>query len=270
MMSGGCEPVGEPALPGRPPLVVEGWIEEGLPPVVMLTRAVDLTGDSATFDGFVEKWARVSVFDGETRHVLTGRINRDYVPEFIYTAAELVGQPGHTYRLLVETETDTLTASATMPGHPRLERLEAERVGGSDTLWLLKAYVGQVAEGDYYKLFVREDGEDRRYYGAFMGTFSASAYAAEDGWTITRGLHATYDDTDSPFSHYFKSGSRVSVRLCSLESAVYDFWNVYDSNISMGQNLFFTFAGNCPGNIDGGLGYWAAYGMSSRSIVIPD
>lgn len=64
-------------------------------------------------------------------------------------------------------------------------------------------------------------------------------------------------------------GSRISVRVCSIEPAIYDFWTAYDSNISLSQNLFFTFAGNCPGNVKGGLGYWGAYGTSKRSITIP-
>jgi len=39
--------------------------------------------------------------------------------------------------------------------------------------------------------------------------------------------------------------------------------------VLMSGNLFFTFADNCPTNIDGGLGYWAAYGSSLSIINIP-
>ena len=114
----GCVDDG-PEMPDGPmPLVVEGWIEEGLAPVVMVTRAVDLTTDTASFDGFVEKWARVSIYDGDERYVLTGSVNRDYMPPFIYTSSRLRGQTGHTYRLVVETESDTVEAETTMLPSP--------------------------------------------------------------------------------------------------------------------------------------------------------
>ena len=250
-------------------LVVEGWIEEGMAPVVMLTHAVDLTADTASFDGFVEKWARVSVYDGDTQYILTGAVNHNYMPEFIYTSSRLRGRAGHTYRLLVETDTDTLEAVATMPPAPYIGRLEAVKAEENDTLWYIRAYLDGVESGRCYKLFARDFDDDRRYYATFMGTFRGESYSADEGRTITRGIHATYDDTEEPFSHYFTPGSRVSVRACSMEPELYDFWSVYDSNISLSQNLFFTFAGNCPGNVRGGLGYWAAYGMSQRSITIP-
>ena len=83
LCTAGCVDDG-PAMPDGPmPLVVEGWIEEGMAPIVMVTRAVDLTTDTASFDGFVEKWARVSIYDGEERYMLTGRINNDYMPPCI-------------------------------------------------------------------------------------------------------------------------------------------------------------------------------------------
>lgn len=254
---------------GPLPLVVEGWIEEGQPPVVMLTHAVDLTGDVASFDDFVEKWARVSIFDGDTRYILTGRVNNAYTPSFIYTSSRLKGRIGHTYRLLVETETDTLEAFATMLPRPDLVRLEAVRVEDSDSMYSIRAYVDNLRPDGYYKLFSRDFSQDERYYATFTGNFAGYSYNPDEGITVTRGIHSTFEDKDA-FSHYYKAGSRVSVKACSLEPEIYEFWRVYDSSVSLSGNLFFTFAENCPSNISGGLGYWVAYGTSQRTIVIPE
>lgn len=258
----------EPLPPTKMPLVVEGWIEQGEAPVVIVTHAIDLTVDSASFEGFVEKWGRVSVFDGDKRYILTGRINKNYTPGFIFTSSRLVGEPGHTYRLLIETETDTVEAVAHMLPSAEISRIEVERQAGSDSLYSLRAYVDKLDSEAHYKFFARSHTLEKRFYGSFLGTFPATSYNPEQGMTITRGIHSPYEDAADNFNHYYTLGDRVSVKLCTLEPQIYDFWHAYDSNVSLSQNIFFTFAGNCPSNIRGGLGYWAAYGTFNRTVVI--
>jgi hypothetical protein len=250
------------------PLVVEGWIEDGLAPIVMVTHAVDLTTDTASFDGFVEKWGRVSIYDGDTRYILSGRLNRDYTPSFIFTTSKLKGEPGHTYRLLIETEDATVEAVTTMPEPPEIATVEAVKVADNDTLYTLTAHLADVDPNGYYKFFTHTTELESRYYSAFLGSFAASDYDTTAGWNITRGIHSLYNSDDT-FNHYFVSGQHVYVKLCSMEQEIYDFWHVYDSSISLSQNLFFSFSDNCPSNIVGGLGYWAAYGTSRASILIP-
>jgi len=249
------------------PLVVEGWIEDGTAPVVILTHAVDLTQETASFDDCVEKWARVSVFDGDTRHVLSGSINDSYTPSFIYTTSHLKGEPGHTYRLLIETEEATLEATATLAEAPEITKLEAIAEAGNPDLYSIRAHVDGIEADRHYKFFTKTNKTDSRFYGSFLGTFAGKEYTPDEGYPITRGIHGTYDSDE--FSHHFTHGEKVTVKLCSLESGIYDFWKTYDSNISLSNNIFFTFTHNCPTNIKGGLGYWAAYGTSFRTIRIP-
>ena len=267
-----CEDT-DPTLtsPSEIPLVVEGWIEEGALPIVMVTHAVDLTVDTASFDGFVEKWCRVSVEDtgsGE-RYFLTGRINNDYTPSFIFTHTRLRGQAGHTYRLMVETDDTVAVAEATLSPAPAIDSLTICKTAGSDSLYSIQAYSSGVESDGDYKFFARAIDTESRYYPTFLGTFHGSDYSASQGWNITRGTRAQYSDDDTTFSHHFRSGERVMVKLCTIDPAVYTFWHSYDSNVSLSANLFFTFTDNCRGNIDGALGYWAAYGTSVRSITIP-
>lgn len=249
------------------PLVIEGWIEEGESPIVIVTHAIDLTQPTDSFDDLVEKWGRVSIFDGDTRYVLTGRLNKDYMPSFIFTSTRLKGKVGHTYRLLVETESDTVQSVATMLPTAELLPLEAVKVADSDSLYFVKARISEINKDGYYKFFAKSLSTESRYYGSFLGTFSGAQYDDSKGFEITKGVHSGY--ADEPFEHYYVAGDRVTVKLCSLEPAVYDFWKVYDENVMLSQNLFFTFDGNCPSNIDGALGYWAAYGSMIRTILIP-
>lgn len=253
------------------PLVVEGWIEEGAAPVVMVTHAVDLNTDTASFDGFVEKWCRVSVEDIENgqKQLLTGRINDSYTPSFIFTHTRMRGQTGHTYRLTVETEDTTAVALSTLMPAPAIDSLKALKAEGSDSLYSIQAYASGIEPDRDYKFFVRLIDRENRYYPTFLGTFHGTEYNTGNGWNLTKGTRALYSDDDLTFSHYFSSGDRVLVKLCTIDSPVYDFWHSYDNNVSLSSNLFFTFTENCIGNLDGALGYWAAYGTSLLSITIP-
>ena len=268
-----CEDYERP-VQGQMPLVVEGFIEEGANPVVIVTHALDLTGDSLNLDACIEKWGRVSIYDGDKRHILSGRINDNYTPSFIFTSNRLRGEQGHTYRLFIETQTDTVEAVSTITPAPKIARLEAVPSEESDTLFSIKAYLEGLSPDGYCKFFTRRIGKEKRDYASFLGTFAVSEYNPGSGWTVTRGITYHAMDNDG-FSHYFRRGEAVNVKVCSLESAVFDFWKVYERNVSMSNNLMFSFSENCPTNLRSlgsrgvaPLGYWAAYGASSRIIEL--
>ena len=259
----------EPIDPADIPLVVEGWIEEGQNPVVMVTHAADLTVDEPSFDNFVEKWCRVSIYDDDRQYVLTGRLNNNYTPPLIFTSTRLKGRAGHTYRLTVETEDRVLTSSVTMTAPPHLDSLRAERVPGNDSLYSIRAFVTP-GECKYMKFFVKALPDESRYYPSFLGTIATEEYDPTEGIVITRSKRSEFNDSVAEsFTHYFEPGQTVLVHACSVQPEVFRFWQVYDATVSLSENLFFSFNSNLPGNIDGGLGYFAGYGSSERAIRIP-
>lgn len=249
------------------PLVVEGWIETGEAPVVIVTHAVDLTADRPSFDDVVEKWCRVIIRDVSTgrEYPLTAHKNESYRPSFVFTTSRLKGKPGGEYLLTVETETDTVSAVTKILTSPAVNKISPERQ--DDGQYALLGYFSGFEPNGFYKIFVKEIGKDARFYPAFMATFRGSDYDDEKGVVITRGVHATYEE-DS-FSHYFEAGSTVMVRVARITEDIYNFWKVYDSNVSLSNNIFFTFTENCPGNIDGGLGYFAGYGSAVSALRLP-
>lgn len=270
---GACE---EPQRPENypMPLVVEGFIEEGGNPVVIVTHALNLTLDSIALEDCLEKWGRVSVFDGNRRYLLSGRVNNGYTPSFIFTNTRLRGVAGHTYRLLIETEYDTVEAEATIGPAPVIERLEAIKAATSDTLFSIRAYLADMPAGVHCKFFTRNLKTEKRYYASFLGTFAAHEYDPAAGRDITRGI--TYKSHDNKeYSHYFRAGEMVDVKVCSMDEPVYNFWTVYERNVSLSDNIMFSFSENCPSNLRSlssrgvnPLGYWAAYGVNSRLIVV--
>lgn len=276
------------------PLVIEGWIETGEAPVVIITRAVDLTQETPSFDNFVEKWCRVSIYDNDLRYLLSGRINNGYTPSFIFTSTRLKGKLGHSYRLLVETS-DSIhsaeyTSAAVIEPAPTIEEALPVAVQG-DSLYKINIRLADLEEEGYYKIYTQTLGKEGRYYPAFTSTFSGDDYNESAGIDITRGIRTdfsglqfgndisesgnpdseTYDDdyySDNSFSHFFEKDDIVKIKVCRISKENYDFWKAYDANVSLGNNMFFTFMENCPSNIPGALGYWGAWGQSEIAIRI--
>lgn len=268
LLFAGCDDEPRPSRPGRMPLVVEGWIEEGERPVVIITRAIDLTRPMDSLENYVEKWCRVSIDDGEQRYFLTARINHDYIPSFIYTTNRLRGRRGIDYKLVIETEDDTLTAITSIQPSVRIDSVKVARTANSDTLYQINVFAGGIVDGSgYYKFFSRVVNKERRYYSSFLGTFESSVYDAEVGYSVSKGIHNTFEG-DQKFSPFYCKGDTVDVKLCRLSEEQFRFWTVYENSVSLSGNAFFNVAHDCPSNISGALGYWFGYGAFSRRVVI--
>lgn len=258
----------EPAdgITRKMPLVVEGWIEDEALPVVIVTRATDFNDGNAPLDNLVERWCRVTVSDGLQSEVLPMRINSNYKPGVIYSANRLRGKAGQTYTLMVETDTDTVTAVTTIPPVARLDSLHTMRVDGCDTIFSIRAYARiDASKSRYYKFFTQVRGRESRFYSSFLGTFTADEYDGVQGWNVAKGIHDTFGEHYTP---YYLCGDTVDVKLCTMDSTAYEFWQAYENTVSLSGNMFFTVSEGCPSNISGGLGYWAGYGTSMARIII--
>ncbi len=276
LLTAACDEVAEPAMPEETPIVAEGWIENGATPVVIVTRAVDLTQDAPSMDNFVEKWCRVSIFDNDVQYLLTGTINNAYTPPFIYTSSRLKGRAGHTYRLMIETDTDTIMSQPlTLPDPPAIASLTAEIADSiPEPSYTLRLKLKNPDPEGYYKIYGQSLGIDSRYYPTFMGTFAGRDYDPEKGLMVSRGIHSGYA-ADS-ISHFYAGGERVMIKVARIELDVFDFWQAYDANVSLSGNLLFPATVNCPSNLSNlnphlpsPLGYWSPQAISESAIRIP-
>lgn len=263
-----CESVPEPQA-GDPPLVVEGWLNEGEAPLVIVTRAVDMADTLGDFADVVEKWCRVTVIeDGEREVTLVARKNGAYMPSFVYTSTRIKGKVGHRYALRVEAYDTVAVAETALLPSARISRLEAEPV--SDGRYKVRAWLDGLEPAACYKLYCRSIGKEKHMYPALMGNVSAADYDPEHGVIIGRGIRTSLADEEAEaFSHEFESGETVVVGLYRIAPEVAEFWKVYDANVSLSGNMFFSFAGDCPGNVTGAKGYWSAQGVVEAAIAIP-
>lgn len=270
---GGCEPKWDfGSIDFEPQIVVEGWIENGEFPCVCLTqtKTLDMPMDSMTMLDVPIRWAKVTVNDGKQTEILTGKMDWNYTPPFVYKGRQMRGEIGKTYTLTVEYSGRTVTAITTIPEPVPLSRLVVEKCEDSDTLFQIKAYFhDDRSVRNYYKFFTRVWAEDKRFYSSFFGTFDDNVLA-EDGeasLSVFRGFRHTNIKKYTPF---YKQKDSVVVKFTQLPEDGFNFWSDYENEVTNGKNPIFPSSTNVRSNVRGGLGIWCGYGINTYFVVIED
>lgn len=254
-----------------PQIVVEGWIEDGGYPVVMLTTTVPVDRDIRDFNELKEymiRWGKVTISDGTQEVVLTGKRNDDYFPPYIYTTAYMKGVPGRTYTIKVEYSGRTVYASTTIPEPKRLEYTKVVRAAESDTLFYIAAGLkDDPSTRNYYKSFIMVSGLDSIPVPSFMGLI--------DDEVLSEGLdeiqiNSSLKRMGSQSTPFFSAGDKVVVRFCTLDENAFNYWSDFDDISSLSTNPFFPVTSQIRSNVRGGLGYWAGYGSVNYMVSIPD
>lgn len=262
----------EVSLPvASPQLVIEGWIENGGHPIVMVTTTVSVDESFSDIDELEEhvvNWAKVTVSDGENDIVLTGQRNDDYFPPYIYTTSRMRGKVGGTYTVTVEYSGRTARATTTIPSPVPLEYIRVMRSSEhSDSYYLAGGLRDNPKTKDYYKVFTKRLGKDSIYVSSFMGL--------TDDSIITDGIKEIPINNgvgriDEKLNAFFSADDIVYVRFCTLDRASWEYWSDFEEIQSLSRNPFFPITTAIRSNVTGGLGYWAGYGATTFRVSIPD
>lgn len=250
-------------------LVVDGWIKEGQVPYVILTQTKPLLSniDSTSIEDMVIRWAKVSVSDGEETEVLSGRIDKNYFPPFIYRGSRLSGEAGKTYTLKVEYSGQVWTAQTTIPPSVPLTTLTPE-IAANDTLYSIEATFNDPANAkNYYKLFTKVVNKHTRFLSSLMGNFDDNLF---NGQSMTVTVNQGIDQRQfKNFESHFHVRDTVLVQFCTLPEFGFRYWTAYENELINGQNPFFPANQNLPTNINnGGIGIWCGYGQRTYSVFI--
>ena len=251
-------------------LVVEGWIKEGEAPHVILTQNKPLLSniDSTSIEDMVVRWAKVSVSDGEETEVLSGRIDKNYFPPFIYRGSRLSGEAGKTYTLKVEYSGREWTAETTIPASLPLTALVPE-IAANDTLYSIEATFSDPAnEKNYYKFFTKVVHKNTRFLSSLLGNFDDNLF---NGQSMTVTVNQGIDQRQfKNFESHFHIRDTVLVQFCTLPEFGFRYWTAYENELANGQNPFFPANQNLPTNINnGGIGIWCGYGQKTYSVSYP-
>ena len=270
----GCYEVELPV--SAPQIVVEGWIEDGGFPVVMLTTTVPINENVTDVDDlsrFVINWGKVTITYGRDSVVLTGKKDDNYFPPYIYTTTSFTGKAGGTYKIIVEYSGRTVTAETTIPAPKPLEYLKVTRSREeADKFYLVGGVKDNDASKDYYKFFIMIAGKDRSYISSFMGLTDD---ATLDGKENAEGIaelpinNGSRSSEDKMFPS-FGAKDKVKVRFSTLDRTSWEYWNDFEEVQSLSRNPFFPSSTSIRSNIKGGLGYWAGYGSCTYHVSIPD
>lgn len=246
-------------------LVIEGWIENGEFPVVLVSLSGTIDNDGDPISDFMVRWATVSINDGDSTYILTGGLDKKYFPPYAYKGYDLRGEIGKTYTLTVEYDGMRATATTSIPQPIEIDSLEVKPIEGSDTLRAINVhFTAPTAATEYYRLRYREYNSEGRFYPSFLGTFNTDSATGATSVPLYRAKRKTVED----YTPYFPIGSQVEVRLGHISKESYDIWTDYDNIVNFGSSIFFQQQTTLRSNINGGYGFWIGYGISKSSIEI--
>lgn len=252
-----------------PQLVVEGWIENGDFPHVIVTTTIPISEEHKSLENISEymiKWAKVTVSDGEKEVVLTGFPDNSIMPPYIYRTSEMKGEVGKTYTLMVEYKDFVATATTTIPEVVPIKSIKQNKIKGTDDLYTCTiSFDDPEQKGNYYKIFSSNDINGRQFLSTYLGTLSDEVLTKNVDIEVYPGHKLTELEN---YNLYFTKGEKVCIKLCSIDKESYDFWRDYGDMLSFGRNFLLPYTNTIRSNMKGAYGYWCGYGSDSKILAI--
>lgn len=251
-------------------IVVEGWIEEGGFPVVILTTGVQLSEDYQNIEDmkrYMINWAKVTVSDGTEEVILTGMYDKNYSPPYIYTTGAMRGKAGRVYNLKVEYDKYKATASTFIPGKVDLDSVTVAQCADNDTLYQLTAYFTDKPDThDYYLFFVNKGMEYSQPLISYMGYMDDVLFSSSHiSMPVYKNQTIMNYDNYTP---YFNPSDTAVIKLAHVGVESFNFWHDVQSSVSFSTSMFMPITTNVRSNINGGVGFWQGYGVSTRTVII--
>ena len=257
----------------HPTIVVEGWIENGKPPVVLLTTTVPVNTDYKDQDSVIQKTindAEVVVICDGINYSLKHKIDNRYYPSDIYTNEDLLGEEGKSYLLKITTaQGEHLSATTSIPQAVTVNHFTTESIDNKQTNHIIYAQIqDDLSSRKFYKAFVHiGDKFSEDFHSSFLGEYDNKLFNTSNPKIP---IYSYRSSKQKQFNAYFQSGETVTIKLCHVDSIAYHFWNEYAKLLELSRNPIFTYRNNLPTNINGnGIGYWFGYGATRFLIHIP-
>ncbi len=250
-------------------LIVEGWIEENEPPIVFLhypfTFDEKITSVSELFAQKMITWGKVTIDDGESSVILTGKLDTTYLPPYKYSTARLFGEAGKTYEITVEYDDKIATAKSTLLTSVPFDSIVID-INENDRAYV-DLYFSNLShsDNDGYVIFCKYQG-NYQYLASILGVFNDSN--GTDGHfkvPIYRPL-ALLEGNDLALN--FCRGDTVDIKLSHIDRESYNFWYAFTAQNAASRIPFVPIYGNAETNIIGGKGYWSAMGSTKTKLIL--
>ncbi len=251
-------------------IVVDGYIEHGQFPLVLLTKSASYfsTIDSASLRNLVISRAKVTVSDGIKEEVLTLKKNDKYYPPYIYEGTEIRGEAGKTYSLKIDYEGKSYTSETSIPPRVSLDSIWFKLAPGEDSLGLLYAKISDNPDReDYYRLFTQRTDKDKKFIPVYLSAIGDQYFNGTSfTFSVLRGSESISDVRDDI---YFRKGDLVKIKICTIDRPHFDFWRTLERELYVTGNPFSSSGNEVITNIKGGaLGVWGGYNPQVYQIVV--
>ena len=279
-------------------IVVEGSIETGSPPFVILNRNYPYFGQfnvDLYSTGFVRD-AVVKVSDGSSTVTLTelcwselsdvqkeffaaqfGTSLPDSLPanfDFcLYTlfAPTMVGQAGKSYTLdITTTDGQHLTANTTIPMPVPLDSVWVQAHNNPEFADTLRRLWTQLTDpdtlGNYYRYYTQRNTEP--LYPGLRSVFDDLVINGKQFYFPLDKAQPQSTDFDIDTYGYFRTQDTLRLKWVTIDKKTYDFWRSLEFSANSGGP--FSSIVQVDFNIEGGIGVWAGYSVSTdTTFVVP-
>ena len=263
-----------------PKLVVEATIETNQPPLVVLSKSQNFF-DKITPDILANSFVRnaeVYVSNGTRTHKLkeyatplaNGYTFYFYSIDSSNLSTAFVGQTNTQYSLRIVAEGKEYNSTTKIPAITRrIDSLFSKQAPGSNDsnkAVLMVRATDQAGYGDYIRYFTKRNREG--FYPAFNSVYDDQVI---DGTTyeveVERGVDRTLDLPDD--YTLFDKGDTVTMKLCQIDKATYDFWRTMEFSYANIGNPFGSPTKVLSNISNEALGYFGGYAPIFRTIIIP-
>lgn len=262
----GCEKDINIDIPeAEPQYVVEGYVEPGTNPYVLLTKTVPYASatDQNSLSKVVVHNPTVIISDGN----ITDTIQQlDGVGSLLYVSTKITGKTGGTYSLkIILPNNKVLSAQTIIPQPVLLDSIAFRYLQGVDStgyIWL--KFTDPAQQNNYYRTFTRN--KQPQFGTASFSVFSDKFFSGmKYEYTIQNGK-VTSDNTNDD-DRIYNIGDSVEIKFCAMTKAGYEFWKQAEAQTANNGNPFSSSA-VLPSNIDGGIGIFEGYAPTYYKVVV--
>lgn len=255
---------GDAPQPNSGKAVIEGYMRSGDTPLVLFSSSV-VPGTSGNIADAVVNWGKVTVSDGDTTVVLTGRVDDSYMPPYVYYTFDMKGTPGKTYSVTAEFKDLKARSSMTMPMPVEIDSITMVR-GDNDTLRSATLHFTSPDQSPAcFYLSMKRNSRGARMMPCMMSSIKTDRSNAHYSIPI---LKPRVRIDSVKYVPQLVVGEEWIVSLNRTEGPAYDFWKAYDDMVMFSTSPFISTSESLPTNVIGGFGVWSVEGSSEMTITV--
>lgn len=255
---------------GEKAMMVEASIGADEFPVVMLTWTLPVTedkiflNDEALARYVITYGAKVQLSDDMGNTVtLTGKINKRYPTQYIYTTAYMKGMKGHSYRLQVNYSGLEAVAETSIPeGECELENINFVPVDGDN--YYIEADLKRSEPGLEGACFHSPEDGVSFYRMCYLGLCREDVSSL----IVYKGIVSSM----TGYNLHFEKGEEVNLRMSVVDSEAMKYYKDMESVVMGGHNAVFPVLFNISSNVKGEKVLGSFHGHNSKyyKLTVPN